>query len=358
MRLVSRDHLTDDMTLARTLYDGRGMMILPAGAELATHKSQLLNFNIQYIYVEDSYSEGIEMSQLLSEESRLEIHETVKRLKRVYQHVEDPKKKTFFDLPYMKLGKMIVEDIASSGGSGDEVNIDVTELVINRVYEFDHDLNVGILSALIGRAFGMARDNIYHLAMGGFLHDIGLLALPEEVMGKFGNVTMDPVDMSVYRQYPLMGYDMIKHNGAINLITKSAVLQHKERYDGAGFPGKKQGDAINMSAKIVAVANAFEKLYFGRDPELGRVKIFEIVRHILQSAGTAFDPGVVSVFIKHLIIFPNGTMVRLNDGSVGIVERQNPGQVARPVVRILRDNGMETVDLTNVDLAIEDAVDF
>ena len=354
MRLVSVNNLTDEMTLARTLYDGRGMMILPVGAKLSAHKGQISNFNIQYIYVEDSTSEGIEMSQLLTDDTRLEIHDTIKKLKRVYQHVEDPKKKTFFDLPYMKLGKKIAEDISSCT----EVNIDATELVINRVYEFDHDLNVGILSALIGRAFGISRDNIYHMAMGGFLHDIGLLALPVEIMEKFGKDTMDAIDMQTYRQFPLMGYDMVKHNAAIDITTKSAILQHKERYDGSGFPGKKQGEEITLAAKIVAVANAFEKLYFGRDPELGNMKIFDIVRHILQGAGKAFDPAVVSVFIKHLIIFPNGTVVKLNDGSTGIVERQNPGQIARPVVRIKRDGNWVVTDLCKENLVIEDTMEL
>lgn len=357
MRLVSICSIADDMTLARTLYDGRGMMILPTGVPLTAHKSQLGNFNIQYVYVEDALSEGIEMSRLLNGETRLEIHETVKRLKRVYKPVDDHKKKTFFDLPYMKLGKLMAEDIANQ----DELSIDVTEFVINRVYDFDHNLNVGILSALIGRAFGMSRDNIYHLAMGGFLHDIGLLALPEDMMSKFGMFPFQSVDLDMYRQYPLIGYDMIKHNQAINLITKSAVLQHKEYYDGSGFPSHKKENEISQSAKIVAVANAFEKLLFGRDPDHGQVKIFDIIRYILQNAGIAFDPAVAAVFVKHLAAFPNGVMVKLNDGSVALVEKQNPGQVARPIVRVIHPDGKnwERVDLLNqTELMIEGALDL
>lgn len=344
MRLVSIGKVADKMFLARTLYDGRGMMILPVGANLSTHKSQLLNFNIQYLYVTDDLSEGIEMSQLLSEETRIEIHTTIKRLKKVYQPVADHKSKTFFDLPYMKLGKMIADDITSQN----TVHIDVTELLINRVYEFDHDLNVGIVAALIGRAFGMPRDDIYHLAMGGFLHDLGLLALPDEIMVKFGKNQMDFNEQLVYKQYPLIGYNMIKHNNVLNLITKSSILQHKERYDGTGYPGKKKGDGISMGARIVGLANAFEKLYFSRDPGL-QLKIFDIVRHILKDAGQAFDPAVVSVFIKHLEIFPNGTMVKLNDGRMGLVERQNEGQIARPVVRAISKDGIEVIDLLKSD---------
>ena len=264
-------------------------------------------------------------------------------------------KKTFFDLPYMKLGRKIVKDIFEAG----EVNIDVTELVINRSYEFDHDLNVGILSALIGRTFGMSENNIYHLAMGGFLHDIGLLALPEDIMDKFGKDTMTPNDLMIYHRYPIMGYDMIKHNNVLNVITKSAVLQHKERYDGSGFPSRKSWNEISMAAKIIAVANAFEKLFFGRDPEIGQLKMFEIVKHMLVNAGSAFDPAVVSVFIKHLVIFSNGTMVKLNNGSVALVERQNPGQIARPVVRVLSGGDKwEEVDLMKSNILILDAEEF
>ena len=352
MRLVRLEKLTAGMTLARTLYDGRGMMILPAGADINSHISQLANFKISHLYINDKISEDIEMSQLLHEDTRLEIHETVKRLKKLYQPVDDHKKKTFFDLPYMKLGKKIAEDISNQL----EVNIDVTELVINRVYEFDHDLNVGILSALIGRAFGMNRDNIYHLAMGGFLHDIGLLALPDYIMEKFGIKALEPNELLEYRQYPVMGYDMIKHNNAINLMSKSAVLQHKENYNGSGFPGQKSADEITMSAKIVALANTFEKMFFGRDPGTGHMKIFEVVRYILQNAGQLFDPAVVAVFAKHLTAFPNGTLVKLNNGSIAVVERQNQGQIARPVVRVIEKGGAwTTVDLNaQKELMIED----
>ena len=354
MRLVSVENIKDNMILARALYDGRGMLILPAGSSLSAHKEQFANFSIRYLYVEDNYSEGIDMSQLLCEETRLEIHETVRKVKRLYQHVEDSKKKTFFDLPYVKLAKMITEDIVSQ----ENIQIDVTEFIINRIYEFDHDLNVGILSALIGRAFGMTSDNVYQLCLGGFLHDIGLLALPEAIMEKFGTAPMIASDLSEYRQYPLMGYDMLKHNQVLTLMTKTAVLQHKEWFDGSGFPSHKRADEISLAAKIVAVANTFEKLYFGRDPEQGKMKIHEIVRQILQSAGSAFDPSVIAVFIKHLVIFPNGTMVKLNNGGIGVVEQQNPGQIARPIVRVIVGKSWERIDLSTANVVIEDVVDI
>ena len=358
MRLIKLDQLTDEMILAKTLYDGRGMLILPAGAELNTHRDQLLNFNIQYLHVEDTISQGVEMSSLFSEETRIEINETVRKFKRIYQHVDDPKKKTFFDLPYSKLAKKITEDIFKR--TQRESYIDISELVVNQAYDFAHDLNVGIMCAVMGRVYGMNPDNSYHLCMGGFLHDIGLLALPEALMEKFGSKSMASTDLDMYRQYPIFGYDMLKHNQAINLITKSAVLQHKEHYDGSGFPSHKREDEISLPAKIVAVINTFEKLLFGRDPEYGRMKIYEIIKHILQRSGTMFDPNVVAKFIRHLVIFPNGTVVNLNNGNTGIVVRQNPGKISRPIIRLIDgdfiDNFIE-LDLKDIDdLNIEDVV--
>ncbi|MCL2398956.1 MAG: hypothetical protein FWC91_04310 [Defluviitaleaceae bacterium] len=356
MRLIKLEQLTDEMVLARTLYDGRGMLILPAGAELNAHKDQLLKFNIHYLYVEDTISKGIAMSNLFSEETKLETHETIQKHKRMYQPVDDYKKKTFFDIPYVKLAKKIAEDIYRQPQK--DAYIDISELVVNQIYEFDHNLNVGIMSAVMGRVYGMNNDNIYHLCIGGFLHDIGLLALPKAVMEKFGSTTMELSDLDIYRQYPMIGYDMIKHNQAIGLISKSAVLQHKEHYDGSGFPFHKKEDEITLPAKIVAVANTFEKLLFGRDPEFGPMKIYEIIKYILQKAGTLFDPDVVAKFIRHLVIFPNGTVVNLNNGNMGIVVRQNPGKISRPIVRLIDDDFCDNfieLDLKDIaDLQIED----
>jgi|GEM_PF-4892724 len=354
MRLVNIDQVTEEMTLAKPLYDSRGMLILPLGSALMPHREQLTRLNVQHLHVNDRFSEGIEMSHLLSEDTRIEIYETVRKLKQIYKRVEDHKKKTFYDFPYMKLGKKITEDIMSQGG----VNIDITELVMNRIYDHDHELNVGILSALIGRAFGMTSDNVFNMCLGGFLHDIGLLALPEEIMAKFGKTPMDAVDLMTYRQYPMMGFDMVRNNQVLNIMTKSAMLQHKERFDGTGFPGKKQGDEISQAAKIVAVANSFEKHFFGRDPEHGEMNVLEVVKYILKSTGSAYDPAVVQEFVRYLVIFPNGTTVKLSDGSTAVVESQNAGKMVKPVVRVIgADNkSWERLDLVSSNLSVENMI--
>jgi len=319
------------MVLAKSLYDSRGTLILPAGTELKEYKEQIAPFNIHYLLVEDEVSQGIEVPILLSDETRLEVHEAMRRATVFLKPVEDYKKKTFFTLPYTKVAWRIAEDIYALN----DTRIDVTELAMNKVMPNYHCLNVAILATLIGRLFELPLNALFHLCMGGFLHDIGMLAVPEEVLEKIGTGKMSQTDIHIYRQYPAMGFDMIKHNQALDLITKSAVFQHMERYDGNGFPSHKTGEETTLAAKIMAIADTFDTLHNGlRIDGLKPMKIYEIIEFIQNNSGTAYDPDVVDVFVNNAQVFPNGTMVKLSNGCKGIVVNQNHNLMTRPIVRI------------------------
>jgi HD-GYP domain-containing protein (c-di-GMP phosphodiesterase class II) len=345
------------MVLAKTLYDSRGNVILPAGSLLGPYREQIAKFKIQFLYVHDQLSEGIEAWNIISADTREEIHEAMKKAAKIFQPMDGAYKKTFTNLPYHKLAKKIAEDVSAQP----EVRIDVTELQTNRPYPFEHELNVGIIAALIGRLMGLTSVDLANLCLGGLLHDIGRLTLAQAQLDKIGVSEFTASEWDIFRQYPLMGYNMLKQDNSLALAVKASVLQHMERYDGTGFPTRKKEDGIHQAAKIIAIANAFDELCSGRSITFGKkpMKIYEVVEYIQSNIGTLFDPEIAGMFVKHALLFPNGTIVRLSDGSKGIVINQNEGLTARPIIRLMEDGSgkpsLRVVNLLeNMSLVIND----
>jgi HD-GYP domain-containing protein (c-di-GMP phosphodiesterase class II) len=124
-----------------------------------------------------------------------------------------------------------------------------------------------------------------------------------------------------------------------------------EHFDGSGWPVHKSGEEITQAGRIVAIANTFDELYNGRGLLFGRkpMKIYEVVEYIQNNAGTLFDPEIADEFVKHAIVFPNGSIVKLSDGRKGIVINQNPNLIARPIIRVTHGtNGRPAFGLVNL----------
>ena len=349
MRLISIDRIEKNMTLGKTLHDVRGNVLLPAGSDLWPFLAQLKNFKIQFLYVNDEISKDIEAYSIL----RLETRQALPELMRTAEKEMASKR-----IAFEKISSMIADDIYDQP----ELRLDVTELITNGLYRYRHELNVAIVAGLIGRMLNMTSVEIKGLCMGGMFHDIGRLALPDEIMAKVAaGEELTAVETEQFKKYPSLGYDMIKNDNSLPIATKAAVLQHMERIDGKGFPLRKSGEKIMPAGKILAIANMFDELFSGTNMEYGQapMRIYEVVEYIQNHAGTAFDAELAEEFAKHAIVFPNGTVVKLSNGKKGIVINQNPDFIARPIIKITQSaDGTPDLGLVNMmedlSLIVED----
>lgn len=313
------------MAVAKTVLDIRGNMLLPAGTEAWPFIDQLKNVNIKHLYIDDVISKDIETWSILSEETRKKLPTLMDEAKKQYQSIEDGAKDRVSDIviTFEEMATIISNDILSNK----ETRIDATELFTNNVYTLCHELNVAIIAGLFGRMLGLL--DIKNICLAGLLHDIGKLALPEDIRMKLeNNQPLTATEEITFKQYPLLGFDMIKN--FIEAETTFAVFHQKENYDGTGFPLSKYEEDTPLSAQIIAIANTFDELF-----SIRKLRTYEIVEWIQKHSGTIFNPKLVKMFAKNTIPYPNGTIVYLNDGRTGIVIEQNPHFVARPVVRII-----------------------
>ncbi len=157
-----------------------------------------------------------------------------------------------------------------------------------------HSKRVTAYTIALARAIGIAPAEIKVIARGAFLHDIGKMAIPDEILRKPGKLT--PEEQEVMRDHCTRGYHMLRK---IPFLSEAAeiVFSHQEYFDGSGYPSGLRGKEIPVGARIFAVADTLDAIT--SDRPYRKARHFDVAREeILRCSGTQFDPGVVEVFLK------------------------------------------------------------
>jgi HD-GYP domain-containing protein (c-di-GMP phosphodiesterase class II) len=214
-------------------------------------------------------------------------------------------------------------------------------------------VNTAILSALIAQELDLPHQKIHNIVAGALLHDVGMLRLSKGITEKKGGLS--EAELNQIKSHPLHTSKIVTRElfgpKEVNLI----ALQHHERWDGKGYPDHLTGEAIEIGARIVSVADAFEAMVSKksyRDSMLG----YQAIKNLMADNARRFDPAVISAFTKIMGFYPIGSIVKLNNGSVGRVIKVHPDVPLRPVVQILMDeneNVLNVKDAKNIDLSAE-----
>ncbi|HVP75869.1 MAG TPA: diguanylate cyclase [Gaiellaceae bacterium] len=162
-------------------------------------------------------------------------------------------------------------------------------------YTGSHSERVAELAARTARRLGFEESEVELIRLAASLHDLGKLAIPEEILRKPG--ALDASERLVLQHHPQIGYRMLERLGVEPIA--EWVLHHHEHWDGAGYPDRLRGDEIPLGARIIFVADAWdamtsERVY--RKPLSEREAIAELER----CAGSQFDPEVVGAFCEEL----------------------------------------------------------
>jgi len=157
-----------------------------------------------------------------------------------------------------------------------------------------HSKRVTAYTIALARAMGVSPETIKIIARGAFLHDIGKMAIPDDILRKPGRLT--PKEQEVMREHCTRGYHILRK---IPFLAEAAeiVFSHQEHYDGTGYPNGLKGSEIPLGARIFAVADALDAITSDRSYRKGRS--FDSAREeILRCSGSQFDPNVIEVFLK------------------------------------------------------------
>jgi diguanylate cyclase (GGDEF)-like protein len=162
---------------------------------------------------------------------------------------------------------------------------------VRDAYTGSHSYVVGELAARVATRMGLEQEETELLRLAGSLHDLGKLAIPEEILRKPGPLT--EAERLVLERHPQIGYRMLDSLGVDPVA--NWVLHHHERWDGTGYPDRLAGDDIPLGARILFVTDAYDAMTTDRVYR-GRLSHYRAIAELERCAGTQFDPEVVEAF--------------------------------------------------------------
>jgi len=154
---------------------------------------------------------------------------------------------------------------------------------------------VTALACAIARELGLSEDQIEGLRMAGFVHDIGKIAVPSDILSKPGRLS--EIEFALIKVHPQAGYDILGKGKGFPWPIAQIVLQHHERMDGSGYPSGISGEDIIFEARILAVADVVEAMSSHR-PYRAAIGIDGALEEISKKRGIWYDPQVVDACIR------------------------------------------------------------
>lgn len=213
-----------------------------------------------------------------------------------------------------------------------------------------HPLNVTVLAINIGTVMGYDKEQILELAIGSFLHNVGMLQVPNKILNKQGKLT-SPERLAV-KKHALYGINLLQKVKNLPMSVPFIAYQAHERINGSGYPKGRGGDFIHPFAKIVGVADVFCALTGDRPQRKGLIPYVAMESVIRLCSKGELDGDVVRALLKHMSLFPIGSWVELENGNLGKVVDTNENDFTNPIISVMyKDN--KRVDHHRINLKEE-----
>lgn len=169
----------------------------------------------------------------------------------------------------------------------------VRALEIKDAYTHGHSRRTAELAVELGLRMQLPEDRLRVIARGAYLHDLGKIALPDEVLNKPGKLTAD--ERALIETHPQLGYELAASAPSLREVLP-VILHHHERMDGGGYPSGLRGTAVPLEARVVAVADVWDALTSDRAYRQ-KWSSARALAHICAGSGTHFDPAVVRALV-------------------------------------------------------------
>lgn len=229
-----------------------------------------------------------------------------------------------------KVVGQMVDTVASHPGAA----FWLTNLRDRRHYTAVHSVNVCVLAIAFARHLGYPRQDQLDIGTGALLHDIGKLRTPPEILERQG--TLSPEEFEIVKRHPLDGYNLLKGSSDLAPLSLDIVRYHHERLNGEGYPDGLKGDEIDTRILVVGLVDVFDAIASDRGHRRA-VSPQHTLTMMNHMAPEGFGRELMEEYVNCIGIYPVGSLVRLNNESVGVVVSSNPERRLRPIVMLLRD---------------------
>ncbi|MBN2220755.1 MAG: HD domain-containing protein [Vallitaleaceae bacterium] len=349
MRLVPIGSLKEGSIVARTIYDEDHRVLLNSGVKLTEQLILRLKENqIMGVHIFDHYSSQ-EIKDVISPELREKTIQEVKQVfsairKDIDRHISvltsDTTKlhkrlKLMVDSKYLSKIEAVIGDLIAELTNNKDAMVGLVDIKNMKNYVYEHSVQVTVLSLLVGISMHMSQAMMKELAISAMMHDIGLAFLEPELVKKSEELVGE--ELEIYQGHCQLGYEFIRDQTALSMPVRMGVLQHHEAYNGEGFPNHLMEEGIHLYARIIAVADCYDKMTSGVGGEWFPPN--EVIEYIMGNSGRGrrFDFEVANLFVRRVVPFPLDGFVLLSDGRKAMVQELNAGNPLRPIVKVYHE---------------------
>lgn len=176
------------------------------------------------------------------------------------------------------------------------------ELIMNTLFEKSkseekHSNRVSRICEAIASKMELCQNSINQMRVVGLMHDIGKISVDEKILNKAGNLTStERIDIE---RHPEIGWRLLSSTNEFSEIAQY-VIHHHEKWDGSGYPNGLKGEAIQLEARIIAIAEAYDAMTTKSNFDEKQTQQ-DAIKELKNCSGTHFDPAVVDVFLDLLL---------------------------------------------------------
>ncbi|MGE5561304.1 MAG: HD-GYP domain-containing protein [Chloroflexota bacterium] len=350
MRKIRISELQPDMVIAKPVYGADGQLLLNVGVKIMPgYVRQLERLGIPAVYIADERMSGVVVDDVVSDRTRLNATAAVRDVLdavRVRTQKELSRSVVFADEEIRSAMNRIIDDLLRNPN----VVISLTDIRTNDDYTFGHSVNVAILCVMMGMAMNYNEARLHDLGLGAIMHDIGKVRLPEAILKKQGPLT--PAELEEMQKHPTYGFNILRSQPNLSILTAHVAYQHHERLNGEGYPRRLRAGEIHEFARIAAVADVYDALVTDRVTRRGFTPGEAL--QMLQGISQYYDQDAVKALAGCVALYPVGTLVELNTREQGLVTSTRKGASDRPTVRVVYDwSGQELKRPYDVDLYLQ-----
>ncbi len=202
-------------------------------------------------------------------------------------------------------------------------------------YTFQHSVSICALLMSFAAAMGLDASSVEEAGLGGLLHDVGKMKVPNEILNKPGKLTDD--EFTVMKSHASASRDLLVGVAGVSEMVIQIASEHHEKMGGGGYPRGISGDQISQVGRMTAIVDVYDALTSNRVYHTAK-EPSEVLKRLLEWSGPHLDGDLVQHYIQALGIYPVGSLVRLSGGRLAVVVEQGE-DLLRPTVRVVYDTG-------------------